>query len=230
MSQDYASSLSEYENKGVCGISEVHDPPYLFEQKVTVLTDLLRNSSYTVVHTGAGLSTAAGIPDFRGPNGTFNLPFTILLFRGLDAREARQEAICQQVLRWSQTYGGPHGVGCVRTSRIYPLSHHSKHRWSAPSFRISSKPSLNPPRWCFHREVWIVWSKLCAFHECCSHLRTQGNRVEMHQTEDTDQGLWVSWVVDFDTLVSRGRLRDTVLDWEDELTEPDYANAVKESR
>lgn len=71
MSFDYASGLSPYANKGVCSLPEVHDPSTIFSQKVPVLADLLRSSRHTVVHTGAGLSTAAGIPDFRGPNGVW---------------------------------------------------------------------------------------------------------------------------------------------------------------
>lgn len=80
MSQDYASSLSKFPDKGILGRPEVHDPASLFEQKVEVLTDLLRNSKHTVVHTGAGLSTSAGIPDFRGPNGNTNFALISILF------------------------------------------------------------------------------------------------------------------------------------------------------
>lgn len=30
-----------------------------------LLADLIKNSSYTVVYTGAGMSTESGLPDFR---------------------------------------------------------------------------------------------------------------------------------------------------------------------
>jgi len=41
--------------------------------KVARLVDFMRESPHTVVHTGAGISTAAGIPDFRGVGGVWTL-------------------------------------------------------------------------------------------------------------------------------------------------------------
>lgn len=41
------------------------DPPEELEQKVWELAQLVWQSSNVVFHTGAGISTASGIPDFR---------------------------------------------------------------------------------------------------------------------------------------------------------------------
>jgi butyrate kinase len=102
MSVNYASGLSPYPNKGVCGLPEVRvwlscyrvqnmfvlqqfDKLDVVAEKVKRLSQMIRDSRHLVVHTGAGISTAAGIPDFRcvriilftnafsGPNGVWTM-------------------------------------------------------------------------------------------------------------------------------------------------------------
>jgi len=69
MSEGYASRLSPYGNKGVCGLPERRDTGRTLLLKMKKLTELVRGANRIVVLTGAGISTNAGIPDFRGPNG-----------------------------------------------------------------------------------------------------------------------------------------------------------------
>ncbi|XP_077522713.1 sirtuin 6 [Amblyomma americanum] len=73
MSCDYASGLSEYADKGICGQPEQFDEASLLEDKIARLADWMLASKHIVVITGAGISTSAGIPDFRGPRGVWTL-------------------------------------------------------------------------------------------------------------------------------------------------------------
>lgn len=48
---------------------ELYDTQRALSIKIRQLSGLIKESNYTVVLTGAGISTAANIPDFRSPNG-----------------------------------------------------------------------------------------------------------------------------------------------------------------
>ena len=72
MSVNYAEQLSPYPHKGAVGQKEHSETTITLDEKINKLTQLFNNcKGHIVVHTGAGLSTAAGIPDFRGPNVRF---------------------------------------------------------------------------------------------------------------------------------------------------------------
>ena len=75
MSINYAAKLTKSQKDsmeyGVCGDKEIVESPATLASKVVALADLLRNCRRCVVHTGAGISTSAGIPDFRGKNGVW---------------------------------------------------------------------------------------------------------------------------------------------------------------
>ncbi|KAJ3031414.1 hypothetical protein HDV00_008357 [Rhizophlyctis rosea] len=50
-------------------VTEYRDPPEEVEAKIDQIANLIKNAKYIVGFTGAGISTSAGIPDFRGPQG-----------------------------------------------------------------------------------------------------------------------------------------------------------------
>jgi mono-ADP-ribosyltransferase sirtuin 6 len=54
-------------------IKERYDAPEVLEKKIDELAALVRKSKHFCIFTGAGISTDAGIPDFRGPEGAWTL-------------------------------------------------------------------------------------------------------------------------------------------------------------
>lgn len=64
MSAGYADRLTKGVDYGVCGLPEKTDNTRVLTNKINRFVEILKKSNYIVAHTGAGISTAAGIPDF----------------------------------------------------------------------------------------------------------------------------------------------------------------------
>ncbi|KAL1515666.1 hypothetical protein AB1Y20_002283 [Prymnesium parvum] len=68
----YASRLSfRADLGGQLGDPELTDSDADCATKSAELADLIRSATHVIAFTGAGISTSAGIPDFRGPNGVW---------------------------------------------------------------------------------------------------------------------------------------------------------------
>ena len=66
----YAARLRQDVDYGVCGLKETRESARAVQHKVVKLAALLRQHRGRVwCCTGAGISTSAGLPDFRGPHG-----------------------------------------------------------------------------------------------------------------------------------------------------------------
>lgn len=52
-------------------LAEVEDAPGEFQAKVKDVADAIREGSHVVFYSGAGISTAASLPDYRGPQGVW---------------------------------------------------------------------------------------------------------------------------------------------------------------
>lgn len=50
-------------------LAEFEDSADVLNEKCQILAQAIAQSQHLVVYTGAGISTAAKIPDYRGPNG-----------------------------------------------------------------------------------------------------------------------------------------------------------------
>lgn len=73
MSNIYDENLSPYNPGGNLGKKEIIDPKKERVKFVKKLAKDINKAEMVVVLCGAGCSTSAGIPDFRGPTGVWTM-------------------------------------------------------------------------------------------------------------------------------------------------------------
>ncbi|XP_052098826.1 NAD-dependent protein deacylase sirtuin-6-like [Mytilus californianus] len=204
MSVNYADGLSPYEHKGPCGQPELQDTPEEGERKIAELVELIKYSKHMIVITGAGISTSAGIPDFRGPKGVWTLekkgikPEFSVTFEGAKPSPTHMALVALEKMGVLQ---------CVVSQNVDGLHLRS----GFPRNRLSE----------LHGDMFVEQCDKCNTQYINATVvptmafRPTGNPC----TQRKSRGL------------CRGKLRDTILDWEDALPDEDldraFANAKK---
>ncbi|UJR31024.1 hypothetical protein I4U23_018533 [Adineta vaga] len=196
MSLSYAESLSYFPHKGKVGMPELTEKTDDLETKLNQLEQMIRQSHHTVVITGAGISTDAGIPDFRGPNGVWTLE-----------KRGEKPTFNTSFEKATPTY--THRALCrleesnylhyVITQNIDGLHHRS----GLPLDKLAELHGN-----VFSEECEVCHTQIIRPTSVGSYCRKRtGNICNSMKGRNKN-------------LSCRGKLRDTVLDWEDALPEP----------
>ncbi|CAG9536335.1 unnamed protein product [Cercopithifilaria johnstoni] len=203
MAMSYAKALSPYENKGVLGLPEVADNHHELKRKVDHLAELLLASRCCVLHTGAGISTTAGIPDFRGPRGLWTL-------------EARNEPIDDGVSFAAALPTYTHyGINALESKNIVKFVITQ----NVDGLHIRSGYPLNRIAE-LHGNVFLEKCARCGRkYYRTAPVGSIGLKPTGKRCEGTNSGR-----------PCRGMLHDVCLDWEDPLPEEDLRAANEFSR
>lgn len=218
-SQGYSDRLTPYENKGVLDLK--HDPghPLAVLYKAKYIAQRIREAQHVVVHTGAGVSTNSGIPDFRGPSGVW----TVQQQRQDETSEHRAKR--RRVSASSPDTARCNGKPTVSFENAMPSLTHAViaalHRQKLIHYVISQNIDA------LHLKSGLPRESLSELHgnlfvDWCAHCSTESAR----DSEATTVGLRPTGLA----CVECGKtLTDKALDWEDELPEPDFQRAQSHS-
>jgi len=80
-------------------VKEFEESEESIREKVGKIVDLINLSKCTALFTGAGISTSAGIPDFRGPKGVWTLSKQGKAVEGIKRLEELEPTKCHMVLK-----------------------------------------------------------------------------------------------------------------------------------
>lgn len=217
MSAGYAARLSEYTNKGVVGLPESFDSKRQLKLKYGKLIELLRDSKHLVVLTGAGISTSAGIPDFRGPKGIW----TIEKQQRMGKKRKRNG---QSKLSNSDDQG--EAVASMDFSKAQPTLTHRAISKLAKTGKLKYCITQNVDG--LHRRAGLSRDMHCSLHGCAFTEKCRECSAEFFRDEDVGGMSFQPTGRSCD--ICQGDLHDTLLDWEDALPEDDFERAGEECK
>lgn len=218
MSAGYAARLSKYPNKGVVGLPESVDSKRQRHVKLATLVEWVRASKHLVVLTGAGISTSAGIPDFRGPKGVWTLE-----------KQREREAKRKRKRKRNDTYTN------ASEDTVPPVMNFEKAQPTIAHRAITKLATMGKLKYCvtqnvdgLHRRAGLSRDMHCSLHGCAFTEVCHTCGAEYFRDADVG-GMSFQPTGNLCTQPDcRGPLHDTLLDWEDVLPEADFELAQEE--
>ena len=206
MSAGYAARLKEYPHKGVCGLPEAFETSRSLLLKVRQLAAWIQHSKRVVIVTGAGISTAAGIPDFRGPKGIWTVE---------QQKKKRKRNNAEQ-----DTAASP----SMDFARVQPTLTHRAITYLVSKGMVRYVVTQNVDG--LHRRSGLSRDAHCCLHGCVFTEVCTGCKAEHFR--DFDVGGMSFQKTGRRCDLCGCDLIDTLLDWEDPLPEDDFERATEE--
>jgi mono-ADP-ribosyltransferase sirtuin 6 len=233
MSGGYADRLSVYPDKGVCGLPETFDSSRALTMKVNKLHQLIQTSRSIVVMTGAGISTAAGIADFRGPKGVWTLEKERDKAAAASKKRPREESDGADVKRDEGPNEGPKGKveGGLFPCTAPTYTHRALAKLMEENI-IQRIVTQNVDG--LHLRSGVPRACLSILHGDCFVEKCEDCKAEYFRDFDIcglsfqKTGRFCNGdgsITDSCKTGCGGVLRDTILDWDDELPEADFEAA-----
>eukprot|EP01083_Nonionella_stella_P280948 955947_1 len=243
-SDNYAGRLSKYPNKGVCGLPELTESKRSLENKISKMISLIKSSKYVVILTGAGVSTEAGIPDFRGPNGIWTIENKGKKKVGGKRKRTKSSSsvevagATQAKVKEKEANSSPKPSASFETARP-TLTHRAITKLASDDIDIV-KYVITQNVDGLHMRSGLPRSKHCFLHGCIFTEKCEICSKEYFRKYDIG-GVSFKKTGRQCTATKRekgkassctdtcgGDLRDTILDWEDELPQDDWESAQDE--
>lgn len=235
MSAGYASRLSAYPNKGVVGLPESFDSKRQLILKLRKLYELVHAARHLVVVTGAGISRAAGIPDFRGPTGIWTLEKerkTKAQNRKRKHSESSDDVSLKRSdkkhVKNNRNAGKMDDSLCSNMdfSKAQPTLTHKALTRLATDGKIKYLITQNVDG--LHRRAGLKRSIHCSLHGCVFTEKCKNSDCQAEYFRDFDIGGMSFQPTGRKCSLCGGELIDTLLDWEDELPAADFERAEVE--
>lgn len=238
MAQGYNDRLTQGVWRGTCGKPEVEEPPAQVAEKAALLAEWIRACKRLVVHTGAGISTSAGIRDFRGPRGVWTEELEKAKGAKTGKRASSQADGRLAASKRRKVEGEPQQArgGKIPDAALGSRSKDPPMAEAVPTFSHMALVALLKDKLthivtqnvdCLHRRSGVPASRLSELHgnicmELCASCGTEYIRsFEIETLSRNPTGRQCDHC--------DGVLRDCLLDWNDELEPSIFERARQES-